>query len=250
MTLPRCAAVLFASFLVAGFVAAQLPTPAAPFADDDRAARVAERYQSMLAANPAEGMALDRLWKMYEERNATVLLIDAYRRAADTSDKPADALIYGNLLKRAGRLDEAAGSYARASRLDPASPLPLVAQADLAIGRSQPGEAAALLEKALAIVPPLDRRRTDLLLKLGDTWLAAGQPLKAGEVWEMLVATDPANLALRKQLAANYEKNGLPERAIVHYEYIDQHADPPRRAAALRELGRLARNTRRVRRRA
>lgn len=239
MILPRCAAVLLATFLLAAALVGQSPAPVAPFADDDRAARVAERYQSMLAANPSEGMALDRLWKMYEERNATAFLIDIYRRITDASDKPADALVYGHLLKRAGRLDEAAGSYERASRLDSASPLPLVAQADLATVRSKPAEAAALLEKALDKTSAADRRRGEFLLKLGDAWLAAGQPLKAGDAWEKLVAADPANLALRKQLASTYEKNGLPERAIVHYQYIVQHADPPGRATALRELGRL-----------
>ena len=242
---PRCAAVLFACCLIVGRVAAQTPTPsgppmaASPFADDDRAARVAERYKAMLSANPAEGMALDRLWKMYEERNASATLIDDYRRATDVSDKPADALVYGHLLKRAGRLDEAAGSYERAARLDPASPLPFVAQADLAIVRSHPADAAASLETAIGKIPAADRRRADWLLKLGDAWLAAGQPLKASEAWETLIAADPSNLTLRKQLAANYEKNGLPERAIVHYDYLQQHADPAGRASALRELGRL-----------
>ncbi len=242
---PRCAAVLLACFLMVGTVGAQTPTPsgpstaAAPFADDERAARVVERYKTMLAANPAEGMALDRLWKMYEERHASATLIDDYRLATDTSDKPADALIYGHLLKRAGRLDEAAGSYERAARLDPANPLPFVAQADLEVVRSHPADAATSLEAALGKIPATDRRRADWLMKLGDAWLAAGQPLKASEAWEKLIVADPSNLTLRRQLAANYEKNGLPERAVVHYDYIDQHADPAGRASALRELGRL-----------
>ncbi|MBE7209912.1 MAG: hypothetical protein INR65_02745 [Gluconacetobacter diazotrophicus] len=237
MILPRRAAaiVLLASFLAAGAAVGQAP----PFADDERAARVAERYEAMLASNPAEGMALDRLWKMYEERGATGALLDQYRHATDTGDKPADALVYGHLLKRAGRLDEAAGSYDRAARLDPANPLPCVAQADLFLARKKPAEAAASLEQALSKATASDRRRADWLLKLGDAWLAADQPLKASGAWEQLAAAHPSDLALQRQLAANYEKNGLPDRAIAHYEYIDQHADPAARAAALRELGRL-----------
>ena len=233
---PRRAAVLLACFLFVGVAAGQVPSP---FADDDRAARVAERYEAMLAANPAEGMALDRLWKMYEERNATAALIDQYRSATDTGDKPADALVYGYLLKRAGRLDEAGGSYERAARLDPGSPLPFVAEADLALARGQPAEAAGSLEQALAKTPAADRRRSEWLLKLGDAWIAAGQPLKASEAWEKLITANPSDLSLHKQLAVSYEKNGLPDRAIAHYEYIDQHGDPAARASALRELGRL-----------
>ena len=237
MTLPRRAAVLLACLLAVATAAGQSQPPA-PFADDERAARVAERYRWMLAANPAEGMALDRLWKAYEERHATATLIEDYRHAA-ASDSPAALLVYGHLLKRAGRLDEAGSAYARASALDSVSPLPLVAQAELASVQARPAEAAALFTQALAKLLAGDRRRIDLLTKLGDAWLAANEPLKAVAAWEELAAADPNNLALRRQLAATVEKNGFPERAITQYEYVEAHADPAARAAALRELGRL-----------
>ena len=237
MILPRRAAVLLASLLTAATVAGQTPNP---FADDERAGRVVERYKSMLAANPAEGMALDRLWKSYEERNATSALLDDYRRAAEEpAARPPTLLIYGHLLKRAGRLEDAARAYAQAAELDPASPLPLVAQAELAFLQKRPADAAARFAEALAKLPASDRRRLDLLTKLGDAWLAANEPAKAVAAWELLVAADPNNFPLRKQLAATEEKNGFPEHAVTQYEYLEAHADPPGRAAALRELGRL-----------
>ena len=236
MILPRRAVVLLACLLMAARGVGQIP---APFADDERAARIVDRYKAMLAANPTEGMALDRLWKAFEERNATAVLIEDYRRAADAADRPATTLVYGHLLRRAGRLDEAAKAYARATQLDPANPQPLVAQAELATAQAHPAEAAALFTQALAKLPAADRRRPDLLTKLGDAWLAAGEGLKAVAAWEEQVATDPNNLALRKQLAVTEEKNGFPDRAITQYEFLDAHADPAGRAAALRELGRL-----------
>ena len=52
---------------------------------------------------------------------------------------------------------------------------------------------------------------------------------------------------MHRRLADNYEKNGLPDRAIAHYEYIEAHADPAGRATALRELGRLHETPRRLR---
>ena len=197
----------------------------------------------MLAANPTEGVALDRLWKSYEDRGATGQLLDEYRQSAQHppagKDGSATVLIYGHLSKKAGRPGEAAAAYHQAAALDPASPLPLLASAELSGGRGKPTEAAGFYEQALAKLPPGDARRADVLLKLGTAWLAAGQPLKAAEQWEATVALDPANLALHRELAAGYEKNRLPERALGHYEFIEKHGNPAEQAQALRDLGRL-----------
>ncbi len=213
--------------------------PAAPVADE-RAARVAERYKAMLLANPVEGLALDRLWKSSDERGATGALIDEYRRMAEAPGAvAAPVLIYGHLLQRAGRLDEADAHYERAETLDPASPLPSLARAELALARSRAEEAAGLFAHALEKLPAGDRRQPEILLKLGAAWMSAGQGLKAAESWERVVTHDPANTSLRRQLAENYERNGLPERALVHYDYIEAHADPAERAGALQDLARL-----------
>ena len=167
-------------------------------------------------------------------------MLDEYHRASD--DAKADAapsLVYGHLLKKAGRLDDAAAAYDRAAASTPPAVLPPLARAELALARSHPADAASLFETALDRLPPNDRRRAELLLKTGDAWQAAGQPLKAADAWEKTVALAPGDLNMHRRLADNYEKNGLPERAITHYEYIEAHADPAGRAAALRELGRL-----------
>ena len=240
MTTSRCLVLLVCVFLTS-IASAQQPAPgASPTVADQRAARVAERYKAMLLANPVEGLALDRLWKYDDDRGATGELLEEFHRAADAPGaETSPALIYGYLLKRAGRLDEADASYGRAAKRDPASPLPTLARAELALGRSRPGEAAQLLMTALGQLPDGDRRQPEILLKLGSAWLAAGQPLKAAESWEKIIAHDPANIGLRRQLAENYEKNGLPERALVHYEYIEAHAEPAERAAALRDVARL-----------
>ena len=206
----------------------------------DRAALVAERYKGMLKANPVEGLALDRLWKYYEERGASAGLVDEYRCMTEAPGAGAPVwLVYGHLLQRAGRLDDADASFARAETLEPASPLPLLARADLAAGRSEPGDAVRSYALALEKLPAGDRRQPEILFKLGTAWISAGQPLKAADAWERIIARDPGNLPLRRQLAETYEKNGLPERALVQFQYIETHADPAERAGALRDLARL-----------
>ncbi len=213
---------------------------AEPGTTEARATRLADRYKAMLAANPVEGAALDRLWKSCEERGATGPLLEEYRSATERPPTaPATLLVYGHLLKKAGQFDEAAAAYQRAATLDPANPLPPLALADLAVARGKPADAASLYDQTLAKLPTGDPKRPGLLLKAGAAWLAAGQPDKAATRWETLVALDPANLAQRRELAANYEKNNLPERAIGHYDYIEKHGPPAERAQALRDLARL-----------
>src|SRR5712675_2462912 len=89
---------------------AQAQTPMSP--------KVVERYKQMLAANPAEGTALDRLWKMYAEQGQTGKLLDEYK--ADGSF--AAQMIYGHLLRRAARVEEAAAVFDGAAKLDAKSP--------------------------------------------------------------------------------------------------------------------------------
>ena len=245
---PRCGRlVALLSLALVGSLPAQTVTPpiaaaspAASAAADDRAAKIAERYRAMLTANPTEGLALDRLWKYHEERGTTAVLLDSYQQAAAKPDADlATLLVDGYLLKKAGRLDEAAALYERANGRDPASPLPWLASAELASARNQPEEAADAYAQALSKLPVTDRRRTDWLLKQGAALLAAGKTTEAAACWEQIVAANPSDLDVRRQLAGVYEQNGFPDRAVTQYAYIEAHADPAARATALRELGRL-----------
>lgn len=220
-----------------GLAIAQSPSPPPP---GDHAAQIAARYEAMLAANPAAGVALERLWKGAQERGQTEALIERHRRSAsDAGAGAADALIYGHLLRLAGRLEEAGAAYRQAAARDPAGPLPPMALAELASAQGKPDEAGALYESALAKLPEGDRRETDLLLKLGAARLAAGRLQEAAESWERLVARDPADVSLRRRLVQTYQASGLPEGAIGHLEYLAAHAEPAERALALRDLARL-----------
>lgn len=211
---------------------------AAPSPADDHAAQIAARYEAMLVANPAEGIALERLWKGAQDRGQTDDLIERHKVAASAlGASSADALIYGGLLRLAGRLDEAMAAFRQAAARDAGSPRPLVALAEMASARGKPDEAAAFYDSALA--KSAAGEQTDLLFKLGAARLAAGRPKEAAETWERLVARDPDDAALRRRLVRTYEENGLPEPAIVHLEYLTSHAEPAERALAFRDLARL-----------
>src|SRR5689334_50834 len=101
--------------------------------------RVVQRYKEMLAANPVEGTALDRLWKSYSEAGKAAELLDEYKDA----NTFAERMILGHLLRRAERQEEAMTAYGAAAKLDPASPLPHLGLARLYMATGRNADAAA-----------------------------------------------------------------------------------------------------------
>lgn len=197
--------------------------------------KVLERYKQMLAANPVEGIALERLWNSAAEAGATEQLIAEYRKV----ETFAGQMVLGHLLRKAGQDESALAAYAKAAKADVASPLPALAIAKLEASRTHPKEAAAQLEKAAGLLPDTDPRKPDTLLQLGTARLAAGEPGKAAAAWERTVGLDPANLELRRRLATAYADNALPEQAITHLEYVVDHGPPAERTMALQQIARL-----------
>lgn len=201
-------------------------------------AKIAARYKQMLAKNPGEGTALDRLWKICQDQSATAQLLDEYKAAAEKNDFSA-SLIYGLLLRKAGETDGARTIFQRAAALNPQSPLPHLALAEMASAQTNPKEAANEYGIAAGLMHPADSALPDVLLKLGAAWLSAGDTAKASEAWERTVALDPENLGLRQRLAENYVVNNLPDKAVPHYEWIAANGDAPQRAQALERLARV-----------
>ncbi len=201
--------------------------------------KIVARYQEMLAAKPVEGTALDRLWQLFLEQNQTAELIASYRAGHTFPSQ----MVLGHLLEKAAQPAEAAAAFDRAAALDPKSPLPWLALAKLRSENGQHKEAAGALENALALLPEKDAQQAEILLQLGSTWLAAGEVAHAAEAWERTVALDPANLDLRRRLAAVCAENHLPERALAHLDYLVKNAPPQDRAQALQQMARIYQGT-------
>ena len=197
--------------------------------------KIIERYKQMLAANPVEGTALDRLWKIYADQGQTGQLLDEYKSA----DSFAAQMILGHLLRRAGKPDEAVAAYQHAAKFDSGSALPPLALAHLESERSHPRDAAHWLDQAVTLLSKDDPRLPDTLLQLGSVWIDAGETAKAAEAWEKAVALNPADLALRRKLASAYEHNELPDRALDHWSYIEAHSAPTERPLVLQQIARI-----------
>ena len=194
--------------------------------------RIVERYKQMLDANPGQGTALDRLWKIYLDQGKTADLIEEYRSGGTF----AREMVLGLLLQKASQSANAASAFQRAAKLAEKSPLPILALGRLEDGDGHAKAATGWYEKAAALLSPEDPQMPDTLLHLGSAWLAAGDAVKAAEAWERVTALRPDDLDLRRRLADAYEKNFLPDRAIAHLEYIVAHAPPADRAPALQRM--------------
>ena len=197
--------------------------------------RIVARYKQMLESNPAEGIAVERLWKSAVEAGSTEKLIAEFRERKTF----ASAMVLGHFLRRSGKEDDAVAAFARAEKLDAASPLPHLARAKLETERTRPREAALALEKACSLSKNDDPRLGDTLLQLGAAWAAAGEPAAAAKAWERTVEVSPNDFALRRRLADSYAAGLLYDAAIGHLRFIAEHGPVAERAAALAQTAKL-----------
>jgi tetratricopeptide (TPR) repeat protein len=198
-------------------------------------AKVLARYEQMLAANPVEGIPLERLWEASVEAGQTGQLLARYEAGATFAGR----MIYGHLLKRVGRMEEAQAAYERAANLDANNVLAPLALGELHLQNARPRFAAEWLQKAAALLDPNDPRTTETALRIGSAWLAAGDVEAAVNSWEKTAAAAPANLELRWKLIDTYTTNQLAGRAIAHLEYLAEHASAADRTRADEQLARI-----------
>ncbi len=202
-------------------------------------AKILDRYRQMLSTNPVEGTALDRLWKAYSEAGQTGQLIEMYQKDETFSS----SMVLGHLLRRAGQMEEARAAYDRAAKLDPKSPLPVLALARSHKEAGQLKDAAESYEKAAELLPEGDSQLANTLLDAGQAWISAGDVQRGASAWERAIALTPGNTELRRRLADSYVANSLPDRAVPHLDYLVEHASPADRAQALQQLAKVHRTT-------
>ena len=197
--------------------------------------RILVRYKQMLATNPVEGIAMDRLWKAAVDENSTERLLAEFRAAGTF----AGEMVLGHLLRRSGNEETASQAFDRAAKLDATSPLPHLALATLESDRSNPRNAALALEKACALLTEDDVRLPDSLLRLGSAWHAAGDAAKASAAWERTVVLNPKDFTLRRRLADSYASGMLYDSAIGHLRFVAENGPVMERANALQQIARL-----------
>lgn len=207
--------------LLPALAAAQVPS-----------AKVIERYKQLLVANPAEGTALERLWQAYSTEGRTGALLAEF----EAQKTGPGQMLFGLLLRKAGRDADAIAAFERAAKLDPKNAAPALALGRVELASGHALEAGGWFEKAADLLPA-GPQKIEALMQLGAAALAAANLDQATDAWEKTAALAPDDLALRQQLADTYVRHQLGPRAIPHLEYIEQHGPAQERAQALRQIG-------------
>jgi tetratricopeptide (TPR) repeat protein len=243
---PRGVLILAAFFKLLCPLPAQSQNPTSAPQTAPAPNRALDRYRQLLERNPAEGLALDRLWQGYAEAGQSQTLLDEYQHPPDT---PERRFLLGLLLQKAGRPEDALAALLAAAA-NPGTPLArpaLLAAAKLHGKLQRPLESAKLLEKALATPPPpagsaKTPEETDLLLELGSALQAGGQGEAASRAWEKAALLQPENLELRRRIVDVYIAQQLGDRALPHIDHLRARSGPEGRVQALQLAARIHQN--------
>lgn len=189
--------------------------------------RLADRYRSLLEANPAQDTAFERLWKIYAEAGESDVLIESAR--TDFAKHPRLAV---RLLIKAGLRPEAEKRLTEA--VTSGDPLAAEMLADLREEDGDAKAAAGLLEQAVAAQPSPAR-----WVRLGTLWQKAGEAQKSREAWENAVKLAPGDLALRSKLAEAAQQAGEIETASGHWRVIAENGTPSERFSAWEKISQI-----------
>jgi choline-sulfatase len=140
---------------------------------------------------------------------------------------PEDAIVLGDNLRFAGRLEEAALILTRVQREDPTFTQPLISLAEVRIQEHKYDEAARLCERVLKLVPD----HQEALRRLGDLALLREDFGAAAAHYERILAIDRGDVAALTKLGVVRVRTGQPDQAIQLFRQAIEHE--PRNAEAL-----------------
>jgi arylsulfatase A-like enzyme/tetratricopeptide (TPR) repeat protein len=123
---------------------------------------------------------------------------------------PEDAIVLGDNLRFAGRLEEAALILERAAHENPAFAQPLISLAEVRIQEHKYDEAAALCERVLKLVPD----HIEALRRLGDLALLREDSGAAAARYDRILALDPGDVSAMTKLGVVHARSRRPDQAI------------------------------------
>ena len=123
---------------------------------------------------------------------------------------PEDAIVLGDNLRFAGRLEEAALILTRVQREDPTFAQPLISLAEVRIQEHKYDEATALCEGVLKIVPD----HIEALRRLGDLALLRQDLTTASARYERILAIDAGDVSALTKLGVVRVRSGHPDQGI------------------------------------
>ncbi|HEU4679967.1 MAG TPA: tetratricopeptide repeat protein, partial [Terrimicrobiaceae bacterium] len=196
----------------------------AAWALDAQSQKLADRYLTILVANPMQQTAFDRLWKIHVEAGEIEALVTACQQRAGQAP-----VLYARVLQRAGRTTEAKQVLAEAVQSGSG-----IATEMLAGVFEEEGDFRAAAE--VVAKAPATEKTPALLVRLGELLEKAGDSEQSKAAWNRAVALDPGDLALRKRLAAACAQTGNWQEAVGHLQVVARHGSPAERFNAWSEI--------------
>lgn len=189
-------------------------------ADGSRVDVLIARYRAVLARDPRETFAFQRLLDLYRERDGDVdrLVRELEAEVAGAADAFAARMLLGHVYKAQGRVPQARALYEQAAGLRPDDPAPLLAMANIDRG-SDPGRSRELFERALANTGDPQSQR-EILRELGDIALEQEDWDGARAYFDRLARGAGSSIYLRTEFARALAARNQHERAIAEYERV------------------------------
>jgi arylsulfatase A-like enzyme/cytochrome c-type biogenesis protein CcmH/NrfG len=146
-----------------------------------------------------------------------------------------DALVLGDNLRFAGRLDEATAVLERTARGNPRFAQPWISLAEVHVKREKLAEATAAFERALEIAPD----HVEALRGLGDLAMLRQQADEAERRYARILEIEPADAGAMTKLGVVRMRTGRPDEAIAFFRRAIER-EPKNGEALLYLAGALA----------
>ncbi|WP_428266586.1 tetratricopeptide repeat protein [Haliangium sp.] len=201
--------------------------------------KVIARYKRILAANPGDAGALDKLARLYRRYRSVELLVSEYERELERKpDDYAAAVVLGHLHRQAGERDQARDYFQRAARLRPQSAAVQSALGDLYREDGKAAEARAAYEQALAQTKRKPER-IQLVRALAELSLSQGDLDGARGFYEQYFELAPKDIQARVALGDALAQGGRHQEAVAVLEEAARRlgADPVRRVELIARIG-------------
>lgn len=187
--------------------------------EEDRQARVIERFMTLLERNPRRGTALDRVYGHHVERGTVEEFVDSLTAQARESKDGVTWMIAGLLEYQRGREAAAVEAFHQAESLRPDDPLAAfyLGQSLAMVGGID--DAAAAYERALQRNP----NRADMLeifQDLGRIYQRAQRNEEALDIWDRLEKEFPGDERVQAEVAGILAEEGRHKEALDRYEKL------------------------------
>lgn len=201
--------------------------------------RIINRYKRILAKNPADTSALDKLVRLYDRYRTVDLLIEEY--GAELEKKPDDVsahLVLGHILLGQNRGAEALLHYEKAAALAPDDATVQIALGGLYKRMGRAAEARGAYEKALAQTKKAAIKK-EVLRQLAELALAEDDIAAAKGFYETYIELDPKDVQARIDLGDALMRHDRHADAVEAFKEAESRlkSDPSRRVQVIARIG-------------